>query len=110
MAYNEELVLRIRDALKLFPEDFTEKKMFGGLSFLFTSKMTVGVINNDLVVRVPPEKMESELTKPVTRPMNFTGKPMKEFVFVNQDGFRDEEQLLYWIELGLEHAKSKINK
>lgn len=110
MAYNEELVLRIRDALKLFPEDFTEKKMFGGLSFLYSSKMTIGVIKNDLVVRVPSEKMESELAKPFIRPMNFTGRPMKEFVFVNQEGFTSEEQLQYWIELGLEHAKSKLKQ
>ena len=108
MAYSEELVIRIQNALNLFPEEFSEKKMFGGLSFLYSGKMTVGVIKDDLVVRVLSDKMNEELSKSFTRPMNFTGKPMKEFIFVAEEGFQTEEQLLYWIELGLEHAKSKL--
>ncbi|TAI48538.1 TfoX/Sxy family protein [Flagellimonas allohymeniacidonis] len=108
MAYNQELVIRIQNALRLFPEEFSEKKMFGGLSFLYLGKMTVGVIKDEMVVRVPSNKMDKELSKPFTRPMNFTGKPMKEFVFVSEEGFQTEEQLQYWIEMGLEHAKSKL--
>ncbi|MEB8330316.1 TfoX/Sxy family protein [Flavobacteriaceae bacterium KMM 6897] len=108
MAYNEELAFRIRETLKLFPEQFTEKKMFGGLSFLYQSKMTVGVIKDELVVRVISDKMEMILKNPDTRPMDFTNRPMKEFVFVAKEAFKTEEDLLPWIELGLEHAKDKI--
>lgn len=66
MAYNEQIANRIREQLKLFPEDFTEKKMFGGLSFLFKGKMTVGIVKEDLAVRIIDSKMESELAKPYT--------------------------------------------
>ena len=108
MAYNEQLANRIREQLKLFPEDFTEKKMFGGLSFLYKGKMTVGIVKNDLAVRIIAGKMDTELAKPYVRPMDFTKRPMKEFVYVSEEGFKTEVQLLNWIDLGLEHAKSKL--
>ncbi|MBO0323588.1 TfoX/Sxy family protein [Muricauda sp. CAU 1633] len=108
MAYNEEIAKRIQQALLLIPEDFTEKKMFGGIAFLYHGKMTVGVVKDELMVRVMGNKMESVLQQEYARPMDFTGKPMKEFVFVSPQGFRSEEQLQRWIELGLEHAKTKL--
>lgn len=108
MAYNEETARRIQHLLELFPEDFTEKKMFGGIAFLYLGKMTVGVVKDELMVRVIGEKMEHVLSQKFVRPMDFTGKPMKEFVFVSSNGFATEEQMHQWIELGLEHAKSKL--
>lgn len=113
MAYNEELASRIQLALKLFPkstlEDFQEKKMFGGLAFLYKGKMTVGIIKNDLMVRVPADKMDDVLSKNHVRPMDFTKRPLKEFIYVSEEGFKTEEQLQRWIELGLEHAMRKLN-
>lgn len=108
MAYNEEIATRIRHALAIFEEDFTEKKMFGGVAFLYHGKMTVGPVKNDLMVRVIGGKMLGILKQKFVRPMDFTGKPMKEFVFISPEGFKTEEQLQNWIELGLEHAKSKL--
>lgn len=113
MAYNEELANRIGIALNLFPksilEDFQQKKMFGGLAFLFKGKMTVGIVKNDLMVRVPANKMNAVLSENYVRPMDFTKRPMKEFVYVSEEGFKTEEQLQRWIELGLEHARRKLN-
>jgi len=108
MAFNEQLANRIREQLKFFSEEFTEKRMFGGLSFLYRGKMTVGIIKEDLAVRIVADKMETELAKDTVRPMDFTKRPMKEFVYVSQDGIQTESQLLQYIELGLEHAKSKL--
>lgn len=107
MAYDEELARRIRIALKKFPEEFSEKKMFGGLSFLFQGKMTVGIIKDELVVRVVQHKMKAVLQNGHSRPMDFTKRPMKEFVYVSQNGIETESQLQHYVELGLEHAKSK---
>jgi TfoX/Sxy family transcriptional regulator of competence genes len=113
MAYNEELASRTQLALKLFPKstlkDFQEKKMFGGLAFLYKGKMTVGIIKNDLMVRVPADKMNAVLSKNYVRPMDFTKRPLKEFIYVSREGFKTEEQLQGWIELGLEHAMRKLN-
>ena len=108
MAYNQELVHRLEALIANLPEQFTQKKMFGGISFLFKGKMTVGVVKDDLVVRVIADKMDTVLQKEYVRPMDFTGKPMKEFVFVAPEGFRTEEQLQYWVELGWEHARTKL--
>ena len=52
MTYSEQLAIRIKEQIKLFPEDFTEKKMFGGLTFLYQGKMTVGIVKDELAVRV----------------------------------------------------------
>ncbi|WP_460218899.1 TfoX/Sxy family protein [Psychroserpens sp. MEBiC05023] len=108
MAFNEQIANRIRMQLKQFSEEFTEKKMFGGLSFLYQGKMTVGVVKDDLAVRIVSSKIDTELAKANVRPMDFTKHPMKEFVYVSEDGFKTETELLHYIELGLEHAKSKL--
>lgn len=110
MAYNEELAQRIEAALNSFPGEFTKKKMFGGLAFLYKGKMTVGPINDDLMVRIIAPKMEKALNNTYVRPMDFTGKPMKEFIFVSPGGYQTNEQLQQWIELGVEHAKNKLNE
>ena len=113
MAYNELLEKRLSGAFDLFPIEIRDnivlKKMFGGLAYLYKGKMTVGIIQEELAVRVVGEKMEDVLKMPEVRPMDFTKKPMKEFIYVSPEGFRTEQQLQYWIELGLEHAKRKIN-
>ncbi|MEM9000708.1 MAG: TfoX/Sxy family protein [Bacteroidota bacterium] len=108
MAYDQELAHRVRTALLGIPEEFTEKKMFGGLSFLYRVKMTLGIVKNELAVRVVAEKMSGVLEEKHVRPMDFTKRPMKEFVYVSKAGFATEAQLHHWVQLGLEHAKSKL--
>lgn len=108
MAFNEQLATRIREQLRFFPEDFTEKRMFGGVCFLYKGKMTVGIVKEDLMVRIVSDKIETELIKDNVRPMDFTKRPMKEFVYVALEGIKTETELLFYIELGLEHAKSKL--
>ncbi len=104
MAYNEELANRIREGLKGI-DHITEKKMFGGICFLFRNKMVVGVIKDDLCARVVGEKFESKLSEDHVRPMDFTGKPLKEFVYVESTALKNGKNLQRWIELGLEHAE-----
>jgi TfoX/Sxy family transcriptional regulator of competence genes len=108
MAYNTQLANRIKEQLQFFPETFTEKRMFGGVSFLYKGKMIIGVVKNKLMVRVISEKMDTELKKTHITPMDFTKQPVREFIYVLEDGVETELELLYYIELGLEHAKSKL--
>jgi len=113
MAYDKFLATRIRAALRIFPKtisvQISEKAMFGGLAFLYKGKMTVGIVKNDLMVRVLDTKMEAVLKRRYVRPMDFTKKPMKEFIFVSPQGFITEEELQEYIELGIEHAVAKLN-
>ena len=112
MPFDTVLAERIRIVVNSLPEpvriDMSEKKMFGGLAFLLRGKMTVGIIGDELVVRVVPEKMDEILRAPYTRPMDFSKKPMKEFVFVATEGLETEKQLHYWLALGIEHARRKL--
>ncbi|MEO9965824.1 MAG: TfoX/Sxy family protein [Reichenbachiella sp.] len=108
MAYNEELASRIKQHLLPFGGDITEKKMFGGLCYLYKGKMSVGIVKDELCVRVISPKDQEELKRDHVRPMDFTGKPMKEFVFVSAEGFLSEPDLAHWVNLGIEHAESKL--
>ena len=82
--------------------------MFGGLAIMYKGKMTVGIVKNDLMVRVLGSKMDVILHIDTVRPMEFTNRPMKEFIYVSSKGFETEEQLQHWIELGIEHAQNKL--
>jgi len=112
MPYNKALEERINLTwLEEFPTkhpDVELKKMFGGLAYLFRGKMTVGIVGDELMVRVPAAHMETVLGEDAVRPMDFTGRPMKEFIFVEHEGFRESEQLSRWLRLGLEHAEIQL--
>ena len=78
-----------------------EKKMFGGLAFLLHGKMCCGIIKTDLVVRVGPEGFEQALKEPHVRPMDFTGRPMKGYVYVAPAGWREGRALKRWLDRGV---------
>lgn len=109
MAFSADTAERIRLTLTDYDEPFEEKNMFGGLSFLYKGKMTIGLVREDLAVRLPQVKMAEALKNRYGRPMDFTKRPLKEFVFVSPQGYETQEQLVHWIELGLEHAKGKAS-
>jgi hypothetical protein len=88
----------------------TEKKMFGGLAFMLRGKMFCGVLKDDLVVRVGPEGYEKALSRAPPRPMDFTGRPMKGYVFVGPGGLKTDKMLAKWIEEGVEFASSLPRK
>jgi TfoX/Sxy family transcriptional regulator of competence genes len=105
MAYDEQLADRVREALS--PRaDLTERKMFGGIAFMVGGNMAVGVINDDLMVRLDPADAERALKEPHTRPMDFTGRPMKGMVFVDSTGTESDENLAGWVEAGADFAAS----
>lgn len=106
---SEAIVKRIRIALQPWGDLITEKKMFGGYCFLYKGKMCVGETKERLMVRVLSTQMDKALAAAHVSPMDFTGKPMKEFIFVAEKGFDTEEKLQQWVELGIEHAISKTS-
>lgn len=112
MAYDELLADRIRRAVGPRP-DVTEKRMFGGSAFLLNGKMFCGVIKHDLMVRVGPDRYEAALGEGHVRQMDFTGRPMRGYVFVGPGGCRTERAIKKWVERGtafvatLEHRSAK---
>ena len=105
MAYDEQLASRIRRALG-DRRDFTERKMFGGLAFLYRGRMCCGVVGNDLMVRVALDEFDAALRRPHARPMDFTGKPLKGFVYVSAAGLATAASLRGWLTRGERAAKS----
>jgi len=96
MAFDEALAARIRRALAGDP-DVTEKKMFGGIAFLRRGHMFAGVAGTSLMARVGRELHADSLARPHARPMDFTGKPMRGYVFVDAPGLATDEALRFWL-------------
>lgn len=100
MAYSEALAERVRDALKDV-KDVGDRKMFGGICFTLRGNMLVGVIGDELMARVGQDAYEAALTRPEVRPMDFTGRPMKGYVFVGPAGMTREKELRAWIDAAM---------
>ena len=105
MAYNGQLADRVRNVLVRY-EGLIEQKMFGGLCFMLRGNMCCGIVKDDMIVRVGPDQYERLLAEPYARPMDFTGRAMKGFVFVRPDGYRSDEALAKWVKRGVDFALS----
>ena len=103
MAYSEELANRVRTIAKVRPT-VTEKKMFGGLAFMLNGNMFCGITANSLMARVGPEQYEEALAKPYVRVMDFTGRIMKGYFYVDPAGMAADAELRYWVELCAEYV------
>ena len=105
MAYDETLADRVRDALAA-RDGLSERKMFGGIAFMLGGNMAVGVIGEDLMVRLDPGDAERALAEPHVRPMDFTGRPMKGMVFVAPEATAADDALGEWVEAGADFAST----
>jgi TfoX/Sxy family transcriptional regulator of competence genes len=104
MAYDEKVADRLRAAFarSLGPtDDIEERKMFGGIAELVNGHMCVGVLGSELVVRLRPEDADSALSLRHVRPMDFTGRPMKGWLYVAPGAFATDGDLDGWVQLAL---------
>jgi TfoX/Sxy family transcriptional regulator of competence genes len=97
MAYDERLAERIRATLR-GRDDVREQKMFGGLAFMVADRMAVGVVHDDLMVRVGADGFDNALAQPHVRPMDFTGRPAKGMVYVASAGVSTDAELARWVD------------
>ncbi len=105
MSYDEGLAERIRTAMAgLVPTPVTEKKMFGGIAFMVDDKMCVGVVKEDLMVRVGPTRHESALKERGARVMDFNHRPAVGFLFVSPDGHESDKDLSKWLRWSLDYV------
>jgi len=109
MPFNEALADRVR-ALLLGPHSLKEKCMFGGLAFMVNGHMCCGIVDKDFVVRTGPDEYEAALSQPHARPMDFTGRAMRGFVYVAPEGYRLTRDLKTWIQRGLHFVLSQPPK
>lgn len=110
MAYNEKLANRIREQLADLP-NIKEKEMMGGLTFMVNDKMCMGIIKDEMMCRIAPEMQDTVLEKTGCRIMDFTGRPMRGYVMVDDTGMKNRNEFDYWINLCLEfNSKAKSSK
>ncbi len=105
MAYDEDLAGRVR-ALLEGHEVVVEKKMFGGLAFMLNGNMCCGVLKDELILRLGPEGGDRALDEPHTHPMDFTGRPMSNFVVVTPAGVETDDALAGWVDRAVDYASS----
>ena len=116
MSYKETLADRVREIIAATHNITEEKKMFGGLCFMVNDKMCVGVESERMMVRLDPDKYDEVMEKEGCQPMDFTGKIMKGYVFVDAEALKTKKQLDYWVQLALDYnryaksSKKKANK
>ena len=116
MAYDEFLGERIAKVLDEKKVAYTAKKMMGGLCFMVNGKMLAGIVKNELMARIGIDAYADALQKPGCKEMNFTGRAMKGYVFLDPSAIDMEEDLHYWIQLCLDFnplakaSKKKVKK
>jgi len=104
MPYDEQLASRIRKLLSR-RKGIEDKRMFGGVCFLYGGHMLVGVWKEFLIARVGPNDYDGALLEPHVRKFDITGKPMRGWVMVGPEGINDDTQLTGWIEWALNFVK-----
>jgi len=102
MAYDEGLAERVRELFQSRGISFAEKRMMGGLCFMVNDKMCVGVTGERLMVRLDPDVEAKALKRKGCVPMDFTGRPMRGFVFVKAEGHSADRDFNDWLDLALE--------
>ena len=105
MAFDEKLAGRVRKLLSGH-DGLAEKRMFGGLAFLINGNMSVGVLGDDLIVRVAPDTTTVALREPGVRVFDMSGRPMKGWLLVGPSAIDKPASLAKWIRRGVEYASS----
>ena len=107
MAYDEALADRIRNEIGDHPA-LTERQMFGGIGFMVGGNMAVGVMRDELMVRIGPDAFDEALARPGTRPFDMTpgGRPSRGWLLVAPEGFAADADLSGWIRAGVGYAES----
>lgn len=111
MAFNERLADLTREIIAATHKNVEEKRMFGGLCFMVNEKMWVGVEKDRMMVRLYPAVYDEVMEKEGCQPMDFTGRVMKGYVFVDAAVLNTKKKLEYWVSLALAfNKKAKPSK
>ena len=105
MAYDDGLAHRVRTILES-RGDIDEATMFGGVGYMLNGNLVCGIHDDALVARVGPDAYQDALAEPHAREMDFTGTPMRGFVFVDPPGTATDEALEAWLDRCLDFVGS----
>jgi hypothetical protein len=105
MAFDEGLAERVREQLQELTA-FDEKRMFGGLCFLVNGNMACGLVGDTLMARVDKQQWPDLLQQDHVREMDFTGRSLKGFLYVDPAGIAEDGDLAFWLEKTVKFAGS----
>lgn len=109
MPYNEKIEARIKKITSSW-QNTSQKNMFGGVCHLLNGNMFCGVYKDFLILRLGEENAKKALAWPFIRPFDITGKPMKGWVMIEQDGFKTDDDLTNWLNQAKEFVISLPSK
>jgi len=107
MAFDPYQVERIHRIFESQKQDFYSKKMFSGMVFMLNEKMCVGTHIDKrteeslLMIRIGIDAYEDNKDRLGCKPMDYTGRPMKDYAFITPEGYDSEEDLAYWVDLAI---------
>ena len=84
--------------------------MFGGLAFMARGHMCCGLVQGRLMVRVDPQAYDRLLQEPYVQAIDFTGRPLRGFLYVEAGGIASVPALRRWIGRALAFAESLPQK
>lgn len=103
MPYDQQIEKKIEDLTQNWP-DMEKKKMFGGICYLIHGNMCFGIWKDYLIVRCGVEATGEKLQRSDTRPFDITGRAMKGWVMVSENGWKDPGDMMDWLETGRDFA------
>lgn len=95
MPHDPDLADRMRAVLRS-RRGITEKRMFGGLCWLQHGNMLCGLETRRWMFRVGADRHDEAMRRPGAQVMDFTGRPMRGFVWVAADD-TDTKALRDWV-------------
>ncbi len=117
MAYDEHLADRIRRVFSDLKAPVSERNMMGGRIFFLDDKMLCGIHidkkygDSLLMLRIGEEAYADAIKEEYTLPMDFTGRPMRGYLFVTPEGFDLEDDLEMWLQLAIDYnPQAKASK
>ena len=105
MPVDDTLAARVISLVQDKP-GFATRKMFGGLTCMIRGHMCCGIVKDELMVRVGPDQNDEALSLPHARPMDFTRRAMKGFVYVGAEGLVEDNDLAAWVDRALRFNSS----
>jgi hypothetical protein len=97
MTYDIALAARVR---ALLPPGLPlrEQAMFGGLAFLIGGRMCAGVVGGRVVLWLGRDGAAAALAEhPAAAPMDFTGRVMHNFIYLDPAGISTDAELAAWL-------------
>ncbi len=104
MVYDKKIETRVNNILIKW-ENVDYRKMFGGVCYLISGNMFCGVYKDYLILRLGEENAKKALELPFVKPFDITGRSMKGWVMVGNEGIKRESELLSWLNKANEFVK-----